>query len=338
MSQICKATNLIARALDVTSTADSFKSWDTCMDNKVCKIIAIVGIALASVVVLWLIGGFLTMFRQGVTGIGQFFCWCCHCGGGSTNGNSNYPPPANDNYMQNRPYMPPNAVIYQPIQHPQTAYYKNLKDDYYEETTKSGPEVYELEEDFDLEKQKERSNSRKYNKNKNNNSRPMENYSSERFQSTIYDEEPERGLLSNPNNSINDNFNSRDSFITRAMQPDDYPYERSYSPERHNPPMNQQSPVRQNDVISNGHQEGNRSSSHIYNQNGQGSDIMNYYQHSQQNLAEQYSSPIQNPSSRANNGGTAYTNSNAYSNTRVPYPQDDMQSYRGNNQYYNGRY
>lgn len=58
-----------------TSTAESFKSWDTCMDNKTCKIVAIVGIVLAVLVALWIL---TTVFRCCFYG---FSCMeaCCSC-------------------------------------------------------------------------------------------------------------------------------------------------------------------------------------------------------------------------------------------------------------------
>ncbi|ODV93074.1 hypothetical protein PACTADRAFT_22070, partial [Pachysolen tannophilus NRRL Y-2460] len=61
----------------VVSTADSFKSWDTCMDNKTCKIIAIVGIVLASLVGLWLICTVFSLLCCGVSYLTNFCCGCC---------------------------------------------------------------------------------------------------------------------------------------------------------------------------------------------------------------------------------------------------------------------
>lgn len=61
----------------VVSTAESFKSWNTCMDNKTCKIVAIVGIVLAVIVVVWIIGGLARCFCSGVTGIAECLCCCC---------------------------------------------------------------------------------------------------------------------------------------------------------------------------------------------------------------------------------------------------------------------
>lgn len=160
---VCKVSSkLFPRGFtdDIKNTGKSFKSWDSCMNDKPCKIIAIVGICLAAVVGLWLIGGILTCFRQGVTGVGQFLCWCCNCNGSSKGGVQQH---------QNA-YVPqqPAQVIYQPIQPPESVYYRNDPNSFYSEphggdTGKS--EVFELEQEFDLEKQ--RAKSQKRNKNKN---------------------------------------------------------------------------------------------------------------------------------------------------------------------------
>lgn len=61
----------------VVSTAQSFKSWDTCMDNKVCKIVAIVGIVLAGLVVLWAISTIIRCACLGLTCLEALCCCCC---------------------------------------------------------------------------------------------------------------------------------------------------------------------------------------------------------------------------------------------------------------------
>lgn len=152
---ICVARNLLARSFSegVESTAESFKSWDTCMDDKACKIIAIVGIVVASIVAIWLIGALLTCFRQGVSGIGEFCCWCCNCN--SRRGTQMEPV----NYGYNTRSMVggnPATVVYQPIQPPESAYYRQAEDSYYDERHKSR-EIFELEQEFDLEKQRQKS-------------------------------------------------------------------------------------------------------------------------------------------------------------------------------------
>ncbi|EJS41711.1 pin2p [Saccharomyces arboricola H-6] len=189
----------------VVSTGKSFKSWDTCMDNKACKIIAIVGIVLASILVIWLIGGLLTCFRQGVTGIGQFVCWCCRCSGDR---NKNNGMPVNEGFSRvNMGVAPPSTVIYQPIQQPENAYYRNdAKNDdaFYDEVKTPSNEVYELEEDFDLEKQKEKT------KRKQKRQRNKEEHSPSRVVPLVYDEE------TIGNDSPQRQYDARNSFIQNA--------------------------------------------------------------------------------------------------------------------------
>ena len=62
---------------NVKSTADSFKSWDTCMDNKTCKIVAIVGIVLAVLVALWAISTISQCLCMGVNCLEALCCCCC---------------------------------------------------------------------------------------------------------------------------------------------------------------------------------------------------------------------------------------------------------------------
>lgn len=157
---ICAARDLVARSFsnNVQDTAKSFSSWDSCMNDKACKIIAIVGIAVASVVAIWLIGGLLTCFRQGVTGIGEFCCWCCVC---RPRNRGTQMQPVNDGYSRRPMAGNPATVIYQPIQPPESAYYRQGNDSYYNEGTKSG-EIFEMEQEFDLEKQRQKSLKRKH--------------------------------------------------------------------------------------------------------------------------------------------------------------------------------
>ncbi|CAI4036409.1 hypothetical protein SMKI_15G2530 [Saccharomyces mikatae IFO 1815] len=191
----------------VVSTGKSFRTWDTCMDNKACKIIAIVGIVLASIVVIWLIGGLLTCFRQGVTGIGQFVCWCCRC---SDANNKNNGMPVNEGFNRaNMGAVPPSTVIYQPIQQPENAYYRNdAKDDaFYDEVKTPSNEVYELEEDFDLEKQKEKT------RRKQKKQRSKEGHSPSRVAPLVYDED------TSENSNPLPQYNARSSFIHNAGNP-----------------------------------------------------------------------------------------------------------------------
>lgn len=65
---------------DVKSTADSFKNWNTCMDNKTCKIVAIVLIVVASLIVLWLVMAVVSCCCMGLKiGEGCCFCFTCCC-------------------------------------------------------------------------------------------------------------------------------------------------------------------------------------------------------------------------------------------------------------------
>lgn len=76
-SELCPS-KLLARSFtsDVTSTADSFKSWDTCMDNKTCKIVAIVGIVLAALVCIWILSTVIQCICLGKTCL-ESLCMCC---------------------------------------------------------------------------------------------------------------------------------------------------------------------------------------------------------------------------------------------------------------------
>lgn len=62
---------------DVKSTAESFKHWDTCMDNKTCKIVAIVGFVLAGLLLLWLLSSVIMCLCMGVTCLEALCCCCC---------------------------------------------------------------------------------------------------------------------------------------------------------------------------------------------------------------------------------------------------------------------
>ncbi|KAK6199317.1 uncharacterized protein RJT21DRAFT_45909 [Scheffersomyces amazonensis] len=87
---------------DVKSTAQSFRHWDTCMANRTCKIVAIVGICLASLFVLWMLMTFIQCLCMGATCIEALCCCCCR--------NSNRPvysaPPQQPQYNPNM--YPPN--------------------------------------------------------------------------------------------------------------------------------------------------------------------------------------------------------------------------------------
>ncbi|CUS20498.1 LAQU0S01e07954g1_1 [Lachancea quebecensis] len=124
-------------------TAKSFKNWDSCMDNRACKIIAIVGIVIASIVALWIVGSLLRCFKYGASGVLEFCCWCC--GAGRHHGVQR---PITQPHAQPGASGGPPMVIYQPVAAPQDAYYRG--DSFYEERSS----VKELEQDFDLEAQR----------------------------------------------------------------------------------------------------------------------------------------------------------------------------------------
>lgn len=77
-TELCPS-KLLARSFnsDVTSTADAFKHWDTCMDNKTCKIVAIVGIVLAALVCFWIISTLVSCICLGISCIEALCCCCC---------------------------------------------------------------------------------------------------------------------------------------------------------------------------------------------------------------------------------------------------------------------
>lgn len=61
----------------VTSTAEAFKSWDTCMDNTACKIIAIVLIVLGGLVVMWALTTIIRCMCMGFSCLEAMCCCCC---------------------------------------------------------------------------------------------------------------------------------------------------------------------------------------------------------------------------------------------------------------------
>lgn len=61
---------------DGTETARSFRSWDTCMDNKVCRITASVGITVAVLAAIVLFFACVRGCRYQLT-FAEAFCCCC---------------------------------------------------------------------------------------------------------------------------------------------------------------------------------------------------------------------------------------------------------------------
>ncbi|KAK9473583.1 uncharacterized protein V1510DRAFT_327400 [Dipodascopsis tothii] len=116
--------------LDTAKTfAQSFKNWGTCMDNKGCKIIAIVGIVLASVLVLSLLMWLIRIICFGAEMTCACMLCCCRscCGSSSSGGGGKnqtvvvYPPtqPTAPVYYSrgpdSLPPMPSRQGKYQPL-------------------------------------------------------------------------------------------------------------------------------------------------------------------------------------------------------------------------------
>lgn len=95
------ANSLLKRDLHsyVVSTSQSFKSWDTCMDNKTCKIVAIVGIVLAALVGFWIIATFIRCCCLGFSCLEALCCCCCR--------SASRPRQANNNQAYSNPNMYP---------------------------------------------------------------------------------------------------------------------------------------------------------------------------------------------------------------------------------------
>jgi hypothetical protein len=109
----CQANTLLKRA-DV-STAESFKSWNTCMDNRTCKIVAIVGIVVAALVVFAIMSWLVRCLCCGLSCCsGCLGCGCCDCCGSKKEA---YREPKNDNYYAVDPaYNNPNMYPQGPPQ------------------------------------------------------------------------------------------------------------------------------------------------------------------------------------------------------------------------------
>ena len=149
---------------DVGSTVKSAKHWDTCMANKACKIIAIVFIAIAGLIVFWLLGSFFRCLRTGCEGWYSFFCWPCQCGNNRRS-----------IQQQQQPMAPPPQYVATP----QPQWNSNLagQGNYYTNDRNRNDygrvfeEDLELEtQDFDLEAQKQKSEQKLKEKAKQDNS------------------------------------------------------------------------------------------------------------------------------------------------------------------------
>lgn len=98
------------------STADSFKHWDTCMANHVCKPVAITGIILAFIVCILILSCIVNSMCCAIRCIDNLMC-CCHSrrhrdkygGNYSNNGFAPLPEPQ---YVQQVDPIYHNAAVY----------------------------------------------------------------------------------------------------------------------------------------------------------------------------------------------------------------------------------
>ncbi|KAH3674667.1 hypothetical protein WICPIJ_009509 [Wickerhamomyces pijperi] len=121
--QLCPSSIVheIFKRSEIVSTAESFKSWNTCMDNKTCKIVAIVGIVVASIVLFGFIGFLIRCFCCGVQGIGEILCCCCSCCGAAERHHQEKREPPKSAY--DNPFMyPPPSQQYNPNYQPHMNY------------------------------------------------------------------------------------------------------------------------------------------------------------------------------------------------------------------------
>ncbi|AMD21537.1 HFL319Cp [Eremothecium sinecaudum] len=129
------------------STMRSFRHWDTCMNNKVCKIFAITGIVLGSLITIWITGCVLRCFKHGVSGIIEFACWpCTAC---RRRGKYREAKAQTISPMIFTPGAP--NMVYTPMVHPEPAHYLT-KDQYYSERTQDGSDD---EKYYDMAAQKQ---------------------------------------------------------------------------------------------------------------------------------------------------------------------------------------
>lgn len=81
--QFCPA-NVMNTILSKRFTEDDVKSsWDKCMDNKTCKIVAIVLIVVGGLILFWLISTLFQVLCCGIKCLNAIFCCfgsCCCCG------------------------------------------------------------------------------------------------------------------------------------------------------------------------------------------------------------------------------------------------------------------
>lgn len=95
---------------DITDTAKSFKSWDSCQQNTVCKIVSIVGLVILGLIALWVVIGVIRCCCSGISTLAAC-CFCC-C---SDRHRSMEPPQFVGNQHHHQPlYNPPPSYQQQP--------------------------------------------------------------------------------------------------------------------------------------------------------------------------------------------------------------------------------
>lgn len=115
---------------DVRSTAQAFRSWDTCMADRPCKIIAIVLIVLGCLIVMWALSTVIRCMCLGFSCLEALCCCCCRSASKEYhekqvpyNNPNMYMPPAQPIYHQNG-YAPPNQAAGS-VYDTNTTYYGN---------------------------------------------------------------------------------------------------------------------------------------------------------------------------------------------------------------------
>ncbi|KAK9476019.1 hypothetical protein V1514DRAFT_354711 [Lipomyces japonicus] len=115
------------------SFGESFKSWNTCMANLGCKIIAIVGIVLAAILAFTIITWVIRIIWCGA----EASCWlcgkCCTCCAGDSDSRNRRSAPVNIyNIPQQQPYYagpPANNHGLPPMPSARQSNYRPLKDE-----------------------------------------------------------------------------------------------------------------------------------------------------------------------------------------------------------------
>lgn len=146
---VAKVQDIVTRGIsdDVTSTAHSFKSWDSCMANKPCKIIAIVGIVLACLFAFWMISTLIRCCCMGISCLEALCCCCCRPAGSQRYVEKQTPVSPFENPNM---YPPTQAPVYQ-TRPPQQAYFAQNQGYQPVSTSYEGAKGYESSEYHDDE-------------------------------------------------------------------------------------------------------------------------------------------------------------------------------------------